>query len=281
MSNGTEAVAAETYLGEDGAFQEGWLDSLPEDTFEKDDTGKAKQGDLAEHKNIASIVKSYLNKDKLLGTAIQPLAKDATADQIKGHRARVGCPDTVEGYEIAKPTLPDGMVFDEETIKNATKYAHDNHMPKGVFEGLAKLVVEGQMQKYGELVVAAKTAQEEAAKAEQEAKDKVIEAAESKLKAKHGAKYGEMLEMANRGYNMPGNEEINKAFSDLIENSTTPEGKKGLSSHPAMVEFMYHFYKDFIKEAEVPGGGGPAGKGTVPGQLDYTTVVGNSAQNVG
>lgn len=274
----TETVAAETYLGDDGAFQEGWLDGLPEDTFEKDDTGKAKQGDLAEHKTIGSVVKSYLNKDKLLGTAIQPLAEDATLEQKRAHFTKLGCPEKVEGYEIPKPQLPEGMVYDDETIKAATQYAYDNGAPKGLFEGLAKVVIEGQMKKYGELVTADKTAQEEAAKTAQQEKDKAIEAAENQLKTKHGAEYDTVLEMANRGHNMPGNEEVNKAFVDLIENSTTPEGKKGLSSHPAMVEFMYHFYKDFIKESEVPGGGGPAGKGGTPGQLDYSEVVGNSGK---
>ena len=47
MSNG-DAIAADAFLSDNGAFQDGWLDNLPEGTFEKDDTGQLKQGDLAE-----------------------------------------------------------------------------------------------------------------------------------------------------------------------------------------------------------------------------------------
>lgn len=266
MSNG-EPVMAEAYLGEDGAFQENWLGNLPEDTFEKDDTGKVKQGDLAEHKGLASIVKSYLNKDKLLGTAIQPLAEDATDEQKKAHRVKVGCPETVAGYEITKPTLPEGMAFDEELIKSASQYAHDKHMPKGVFEGLAKLVIERQMTTTKEMMAAAAKAQTEA----QTEKDKTITTAENELKGEWGAEYDKNLEMANRFYDLPGDDATNKAFAELME-------EKGLNHHPAVVKFFREAYK-LVKEDEIPGGGGPAGKTRVPGQLDYSTVHGNSAVN--
>lgn len=274
----TDTVSADAYLGEDGAFQEGWLESLPEDTFEKDDTGNFKQGDLADHKSVASVVKSYLNKDKLLGTAIQPLAEDATPDQKKAYKAKVGCPETVEGYEIAKPTLPEGMVYDDDLIKAASQYAHDKHMPKGVFEGLAKIVFDGQIKKTTELLKAAQEAATVEADKKAKADTAAYEKAETTLRGKWTVDYDANLEMANRGYNMPGNDEVNNAFVELIENSTAPDGTKGLKSHPAVVEFMYHFYKDYIKPAEVPGGGAGPGEGGPPGQLDYSTVVGNSGK---
>lgn len=256
----TEAVAAEVFLGEDGVFQEGWLGNLPEDTFEKDDTGKLKQGDLADHKNIGSVVKSYLNKDKLIGAAIQPLPEKPTEDQIKAHRAKVGCPETVEGYEVVKPEkLPEGMAFDDELLKACSKYAHDNHMPKGVFEGIAKMVIDGQVATFSKMV-------EKATKD----RDAAIETAENKLKAKHGAKYDEFVETANRFYDLPGNDAVNKAFTDLL-------AEHGLNSHPAVVEFFNEAYK-LVKEDTPPPGGEPAGGGTQPGQLDYSKVVGNSGR---
>jgi hypothetical protein len=260
----TEAVAAESYLGEDGAFQEGWMDNLPEDTFEKDDTGKPKQGDLADHKDVASVVKSYLNAQKLLGTAIQPLPDTPTEEQVKAHRAKVGCPETAEGYEVAKPELPEGMDFDEELVKNISKYAHDNHVPKGVFEGMAKLLIEGQTETFKKITAAN-------AKAEQEAKDKAIETAENQLKGKHGAKYDEVVETANRFYDLPGDDAVNKAFTDLME-------ERGLNSHPAVVEFFHEAFK-LVQEESTPESGSPTGgKQAVPGQLDYSTVHGHSGR---
>jgi len=257
------AVAADAFLGEDGAFQDGWMDSLPADTFEKDDTGKLKQGDLADHKGIGSIIKSYLNKDKMLGTAIQPLGDKPTTDQIKAYRAKVGCPETVEGYEVKKPEVPDGMAYDEELVKACSKYAHDNHIPKGIFEGMAKLVIDGQIDTF-------KKVSEANVKFEQEESDRAIETADNQLKAKHGAKYDEVVESANRFYDLPGNDEVNKAFTDLMK-------EKKLDSHPAVLDFFHESYK-LVKGDTPPPPGSPAGQMTVPGQLDYSKVVGNSGK---
>jgi hypothetical protein len=260
----TEAVMADAYLGDDGAFQEGWLDNLPEDTFEKDDTGALKQGDLVDHKNIGSIVKSYLNKDKMLGSAIQPLPENATDEQIKAHRVKVGCPETVEGYEITKPEkMPEGMAFDEDLMKKCVQYAHDNHVPKTLFEGLAKMIIEGEIETF-------KKVTEANAKFMKEASDKAIAEAENKLKGKHGAKYDTVLEMANRFYDLPGNDEVNKAFTDLMK-------EKGLDSHPAVIDFFSESYK-MVKGDTIPEGGSAPNKGVPPGQLDYSTVVGNSGR---
>jgi len=259
----SEAVAAETYLGEDGALQPGWMDSLPENTFEKDDTGKLKQGDLADHKGLNSIVKSYLKTQQLVGSAIQPLTDKSTDDQIKAYRAKVGCPDTVEGYEVAKPDVPDGMSIDEELVKACSKYAHDNHVSKGVYEGFAKLVIDGQVETF-------KKVTEANAKFTQEESDKAIETATNQLKGKHGANYDAVVETANRFYDLPGNDDVNKAFTDLMK-------EKKLDSHPAVIEFFHESYK-LVKGDSVPEGGAPAGKTTVPGELDYSTVVGDSGK---
>lgn len=256
-------IAAESILGDDGAFQDGWLGNLAEDTFEKDDTGKPKHGDLNDHKNISAVVKSYLNKDKLLGTAIQPLGDKPTPEQVAAHRVKVGCPDTVDGYEIVEPKMPEGMAFDKELVKACAQYAHDNHMPKGLFEGLLKMVTEGQIETFNKVTAAN-------AKFKEEESKKAIETATNTLKAKHGANYDTVIEMANRFYDLPGNDEVNKAFADLMK-------EKGLDSHPAVLDFFHESYK-LVKGDKVPGGGAPPGKGTQPGQLDYSTVVGSGGK---
>jgi hypothetical protein len=261
-----ETVAAESILAENGVLQNGWLDSMPEGTFEKDDTGKLIQGDLADHKDIGSIAKSYLNKDKLLGTAIQPLAENATEEQKAAHRTKVGCPDKVEGYEIVKPTPPEGMEYDDELIKNASKFAHDKFVPKDVFEGLVKIVFDRQTETLKQM--AELTAKAEAEKAA--ASDKVITDAENALKSEWGADYDKNLELANRFYDLPGDDATNKAFTELM-------AEKGLNSHPVVVKFMREAHK-LVKEDEIPGTPGGGGKATVPGQLDYTEVVGHSGR---
>lgn len=254
-----EAVIAESILADDGVFQEGWLDTLPEDTFETDETGNFKRSDLADHKDLKSVLKSYVNKDHLIGSAIRPLPDKPTDEEVKVYRSKVGCPETVEGYEVVKPKLPEGMAFDDELLTACAKFAHDNHMPKGLYEGFAKLVMEGHAKSV-----------KEAGEAATKDRDAAIETATNNLKAKHGAKYDEVVETANRFYDLPGNDEVNKAFTDLMK-------EEGLDSHPAVVEFFHDAYK-LVKGDPVPGGGGPAGKHTVPGQLDYSKVVGDSGR---
>ena len=260
-----DVVMAESFLADDGAFQDGWLGNLPEDTFERDDTGVFKQGDLGDHKSIASIVKSYLNKDKMLGKAIQPLPEKPTPEQIAAYNIKMGCPEKAEGYETHKPDLPEGMAFDDNLMASCAKYAHDNHIPKGVFEGLAKMVVDGQIETF-------KKVSDANAKFMQEESDKSIAAAESALKAKHGAEYPAVLDMANRFYELPGNAEVNKAFTDLLK-------ERGMDSNPAVIDFFHECYK-LVKGDVVPGVVGVSGGNPVPaGQLDYSVIVGNSAQN--
>lgn len=248
-------------VGADGAFQDGWLATMPEGTFEKDETGKLKQGDLADHKNLASLSKSYLNGQKMLGSSIQPLGDNPTAEAIALYRVKVGCPENFEGYAVEKPEMPAGLVYDDELLQATTKYAHDNHIPKKVYEGFAKLVIDGQIASFKKQVEADTTES-----------DKVITDAEEAMKSAHGAKYDEVIETANRFYDLPGNDEVNKAFKTLMTD-------KGIDSHPAVMDYMYEAYK-MVKEDLLPdgGAGSAAKKETQPGQLNYETVVGDSGR---
>lgn len=251
-----DTIAADAYLGEDGAFADGWMDKMPDGTFEKDDTGKNKTGDLAEHKTIGAVVKSYLGKDKLLGTAIQPLAADATPEQKRAHFTKQGCPETPEGYEIIRE---EGKEYNEELITAMSKYAHDNGIPKTVYEGQAKLVIDALFKANDDFTAAAKVAN-----------DQAVETQTNELKAKLGAKYDTGVEMANRFYNLPGDDVVNKAFVDVLE-------ANGLDTHPAVVEFFREAWI-LVKGDVAPAGGEAGGKTTKPGELNYETVVGDSGR---
>jgi hypothetical protein len=251
-----DEVGSDAFLGDNGEFAENWLNNLPEDTFEKDDTGKPKTGDLANHKGIASVVKSYLNKDKLIGKSIQPLPEGATEEQVKTYRAKVGCPETAEGYEVKPPeNLPEGLLISEEILKEAANYAHANHIPKTVYEGLAKIVLDSQIKMYGTMVEAAK-----------KESDKTAEEASNKLKGEWGAGYDKNVELARRGYDLYGGRE----FVDLMEST-------GLKDNAIIVKTFLEIYKE-THPKEFVTGESQAGKTTVPGQLDYSNVVGDSGR---
>ena len=125
---------------------------------------------------------------------------------------------------------------------------------------MAKLVIDGQIATFSKMVEAAT-----------KDSDAAIETATNQLKAKHGAKYDAFVEMANRFYDLPGNDDVNKTFTGLMK-------ERGLDSHPAVLEFMAEAYKLVKEDPPPPGGGEAGGKTTEPGQLDYSVVVGNSGK---
>lgn len=253
-----DSVGSDAYLGDNGAFADDWTDNLPEDTFEKDDTGALKMGDVKDHKEIGSLVKSYMNSQKKLGTAIQPLKEDATDEERRAHFTKQGCPEKADGYEITPPELPEGMEFDSDLLGVVKAYAHANGTPKTVFEGMAKVLMEGQVKKYNELMAAAKVAQ-----------DKAAEEANNKLKGKWGADHDKFVEMARRSYDVHGGKE----FVDLMEST-------GLKDNAIVVETFLKIFqltnpKEFVAE------GTPPGKTVEKGQLDYSTVHGHSGRQEG
>lgn len=216
-----------------------------------------KDAAITRYKTFDDFAAGHKELESKLGSAISPLPENPTDEQKKTYRAKVGCPEKVEGYEVVKPTLPEGMAFDEELIKSASQFAYDNHIPKGVFEGLVKLVFERQMTTSKALIETNAKAQAEA----QAEKDKAITTAENELKGKWGANYDGNLEMANRFYDLPGDDKVNKTFTDLM-------AEKGLNSHPTVVEFMCEAYK-LVKEDTIPEGGSGAAGTVQSGQLAY------------
>lgn len=229
-------------VGEQGAGEGHWSEQYGEQY--------GKDAAITRYKTFDDFVAGHKELEGKLGSAIQPLADNATDEQKRAYYTKLGCPEKVEGYEMIKPALPEGMAFDDELIKSATQYAHDNGIPKGVFEGLAKMVIERQIAQIKQLTEAAAATQTQ-----------TFETATNELKGKWGAKYDESLEMANRFYDLPGDDKVNKAFTDLM-------AEKGLNNHPAVVEFFHEAYK-LVKEGTIPAGGTGATGTTPTGQLTY------------
>lgn len=252
-----DAVGSDAYLGDDGAFAEGWMDNLPDDTFEKDDTGVLKTGDLADHKYIGSVVKSYMNSQKLLGTAIQPLKDDASDEERRDHYTKQGCPEKADGYETVLPEkMPEGMLFSEEIMTDAKNYAHANGVKKEIFEGLSKVVLDSQIKMFTGMV------EESVKKA-----DAAAEEATNKLKGKWGADHDKFVEMARRAYDVHGGKE----FVDLMESS-------GLKDNAIVVETFLNIFKQTNPKEFVGGTKEPASKTIPTGELDYSEVHGHSGR---
>ncbi len=254
---GNDSIGSDAFLGDNGAFTEGWTDSLPEGTFEKDDTGVLKMGDIADHKDIGSLVKTHLNLQKKLGTAIQPLADNASDEDKRAYYTKQGCPEKAEDYVTPMPEkLPEGMLFSEDIMTAAKNYAHANGVKKEILEGLSKVVLDSQIEMFNKMVADAKIAQ-----------DKAAEEATNKLKGKWGDDNDKYVELARRAYDVHGGQ----AFVDLMEST-------GLKDNPIVVETFLEIFKQTNPKEFVGGSEEPVGKTTPAGQLDYSEVHGHSGK---
>ena len=67
--------------------------------------------------------------DGEVATRIKVPGKDATNEQRAQYRKALGVPDTPEGYTIVRPTLPEGMRYNEDFEKWARAQFHELGVP--------------------------------------------------------------------------------------------------------------------------------------------------------
>lgn len=253
MSNG-DPVTADSYLGDNGVLQENWLDALPEGTFEKDDTGKLMTANLKDHKDLASVMKSFVGQHKLVGSAIQPLKDDATPEQRAEFFQKFGCPKTVAEYELKAPTeLPEGMEYRQDLVDAVSAVAFSEGVSKAAMQKLATSFNSWQIENFK-----AQATAREAAIA------KTFNEGEAALKVKWGADFDKNIEIINKlTTQIPALANIVKLVFD-----TTGKG-----NHPVVHEALFEAALKILPDTVVAGE--PVkGKATVEGQLDYSKVVG-------
>lgn len=253
MSNG-DPVTADAYIGDNGVLQDGWLDNFPEGTFEKDNTGKLMTANLTDHKDLTGLVKSFVGQHKLVGSAIQPLKEDATPEQRAEFNQKFGCPKTVEGYELTKPTeLPEGMVYRQDLVDAVSAVAFKNGVSKTALQELAGSFNQWQIENFK----TQKAAQETAIA-------KTFDDNEAALKVEWGTDYDKNIEITNKLITqIPELMDIVKLVFDL----------SGKGNHPVVHKTLFKAALKILPDTVVIGGV-KTEKTTVPGQLDYSTVVG-------
>ena len=99
------------------------------------------------------LAKGYLELEKQFrGKALAVPGEDATDEQRTQFADKVakilGCPDKPEGYEIARPQLPEGMVYDEGLETTIRNVAHQNKLSTSAVSALAKAYNEHRMAEY-------------------------------------------------------------------------------------------------------------------------------------
>lgn len=101
---------------------------------------------FGKYKTEAELFKGIANLATLAGKKTEGIrvpGPDAKPDEIAEFRKALGVPDTVEGYEIAKPEeLPEGVQWSEDTIKEFAGLLHKHNVPPAVAKDLVALDIQ-------------------------------------------------------------------------------------------------------------------------------------------
>jgi hypothetical protein len=142
----TSSPAGRGLVGEDGQFQDGWLDQLGDDLRPAHHT-------LAKYRDVQSLAKSHFELQQLLGrksTAVNVPGERSTREEIAAFRKAVGAPERAEDYQLKPGKLPEGMEWDEETMKGYAAIAHKYHVPEAAMRELTNRFLAGE-QARGEI----------------------------------------------------------------------------------------------------------------------------------
>lgn len=226
---------SQSFIGEDGTFEEGWIDALvPEDLRHL--------GDYKPILNVAQLAKEFGHAKTLIGRqgkGIMPLAKDAGPSEKAAYFEALGRPKTPDDYKIA---VPEGM---EEM------YTPD--VLQGPLHDMYELGLT-QEQAQGMVAIDAKRAQETLAQREASQKVAYDEGLKA-LKVEWGDAFPQKMQQANA----------------VIEQGVPAEKKDELlerwGNDPDLVRALSKM-GELLLEDTMPDAGGAGARASTPDELE-------------
>lgn len=125
---------------------EDWKASLPEDLRQ--------DPSLADIQDVPNLAKGFINAQKLIGRDKIPVpGEDAPPEEWDRVFNRLGRPATPEEYSVEMPeTLPEGFQLDDELQKGFLEKAHKLGLTAKQAAGLARWMVDTDIQGYNDIV---------------------------------------------------------------------------------------------------------------------------------
>jgi hypothetical protein len=165
---------------------ESWLDSfdLPDDVRESKT--------LAQHKDAASALKSYVNAERMLGDRI-PMPDPGDEAAMNELYDKLGRPASANEYELPKDGMPKDVQLDESLLASAYEEGHRLGLTKRQMAGMVRWQAE---------------AASAAAKQYDESSSARIQEAAAKLRADFGEAYDQEMELAQTAAASFGGEEL-------------------------------------------------------------------------
>jgi hypothetical protein len=103
---------------------------------------------LGKFKTAGDLAQSYVNLERSLGSRVEIPGENATPEQRSAFYAKLGVPDTHDGYEA--PSAPEGVELDNEYFGAFRTKAKELNLTKAQAKGLADWVVAREVAKYSE-----------------------------------------------------------------------------------------------------------------------------------
>lgn len=158
---------------------------------------------------------SYLELMKQQSTSVKIPDENTPAPERSAFYRSIGCPEDPTGYEIERPTLPDGMSHSEEFEMTMRSISHEAGISQSQMKVLTKAFNDYQIGTFN------KQATESA---------RLIDKQNEELKVSKGGDYDKFCAISERACTeLIDSEELRTKFAQLVE-------EKGLKNHPVFTE---------------------------------------------
>jgi hypothetical protein len=184
-----------------------------------------------------------------------------TSEQVADYHARVGkllgAPDTEDGYEITRPQLPKGMIYDEEGEKGLRAWAVKHHLSQTTLQEALDLWSETMISRSEALTKADKEAFEKEEKDNKAAVKACVETLEELWGKKECQEHLELIQRALRSKVNPDWRNIKTDDDEAWQDFNDKTYKAGISNNPVLMELLGVAAQVLEGEGKIIGGTPP------------------------
>ncbi len=94
-----------------------WIDDVPEDY--------RGEKSLSKYQSVGDLAKGHVHLSRMMGNSVKIPGEDSTDEERNDFYTKMGRPETADNYEYARPDMPEGMSYDENSEKAFKQLAHD------------------------------------------------------------------------------------------------------------------------------------------------------------
>ncbi len=183
-----------------------WIDDVPEDY--------RGEKSLSKYQSVGDLAKGHVHLSRMMGNSVKIPGEDSTDEERNDFYTKLGRPETADNYEYARPDMPEGMSYDENSEQAFKELAHNQGITQtqlgSILDFYNKFALDSQIDQKLHM-------------------DEAYFKGEAALQKEWGHKgYDRNVAIAQRAMKEFGGPELEKLLT------TDPRG-----SHPALVKAFY------------------------------------------